>query len=69
MDDFIVWFQHHGGALDTSVISITDFPGSGRGAIAVKDIPVRSSLLQFDQWVAHLSSHRKTTRFSRYLVH
>ncbi|OAX37925.1 SET domain-containing protein [Rhizopogon vinicolor AM-OR11-026] len=39
MDDFIAWFQHHGGALDTAVMSITDFPGSGRGAIAVKDIP------------------------------
>ncbi|KAG2112090.1 hypothetical protein DEU56DRAFT_843138 [Suillus clintonianus] len=39
MDDFLAWFQHHGGALDTSSVGITDFPGSGRGAIALQDIP------------------------------
>jgi len=49
MDDFISWFRHHGGTLDTSVMDITDFPGSGRGAIAVKNIPVRTNLFQIDQ--------------------
>jgi SET domain-containing protein 6 len=39
MDDFVAWFQHNGGVLDTSVMGITDFPGSGRGAVALQDIP------------------------------
>ncbi|KAJ8596569.1 SET domain-containing protein [Rhizopogon salebrosus TDB-379] len=44
MDDFIAWFQHHGGVLDTSIMGIADFPGSGRGAIALKDIPEGSTI-------------------------
>jgi len=60
MDDFIAWFHRHGGALDTSVMDITNFPGSGRGAIAVKDIPVCTSLLPID-CAAHSPLHRKTT--------
>ncbi|KAG1772541.1 hypothetical protein EV702DRAFT_976611 [Suillus placidus] len=39
MDDFVAWFQHNGGVLDTSMMGITDFPGSGRGAVALQDIP------------------------------
>lgn len=39
MDGFVAWFQHNGGVLDTSMIAITDFPGSGRGAVALQDIP------------------------------
>ncbi|KAG1736035.1 hypothetical protein EDB19DRAFT_1928708 [Suillus lakei] len=39
MDDFVAWFQRHGGVLDTSMMGITDFPGSGRGAVALQDIP------------------------------
>lgn len=38
MDDFVAWFQHNGGVLDTSMMGITNFPGSGRGAIALQDI-------------------------------
>ncbi|KAG1848214.1 SET domain-containing protein [Suillus tomentosus] len=39
MDDFVAWFQHNGGILDASMMGITDFPGSGRGAVALQDIP------------------------------
>lgn len=39
MDDFVTWFHHNGGVLDTSMMAITDFPGSGRGAVALQDIP------------------------------
>jgi SET domain-containing protein 6 len=43
MNDFVAWFQNNGGVLDTSMMGITDFPGSGRGAVALQDIPVRRS--------------------------
>jgi hypothetical protein len=43
MDGFVAWFQHNGGVLDTSMMGIVDFPGSGRGAVALQDIPVRRS--------------------------
>ncbi|KAG1861544.1 hypothetical protein DFJ58DRAFT_777259 [Suillus subalutaceus] len=39
MDDFAAWFQYNGGVLDTSMMGITDFPGSGRGAVALQDVP------------------------------
>ncbi|KAI1795525.1 SET domain-containing protein [Ganoderma leucocontextum] len=32
------WFQQH-GIVDTSSMGVVDFPGHGRGAIALKDIP------------------------------
>ena len=35
------WFQQRHGIVDTSSMGIVDFPGHGRGAIALKDIPVR----------------------------
>lgn len=73
MDDFIAWFQHHGGVLDTSIMGIADFPGSGRGAIALKDILVCASPLQIDQHCGLLNGsfafHRKAARFSRFLAH
>ncbi|KAG1767426.1 hypothetical protein EDD22DRAFT_875836 [Suillus occidentalis] len=37
MNDFIAWFQHNGGVLDTLMMGITDFPGSGRGAVALQE--------------------------------
>ena len=39
--DFVAWFQSQNGTLDSSSMGIVDFPGHGRGAIALKDIPVR----------------------------
>ena len=42
--DLVRWFQEHHGTLDTSCMGIVDFPGHGRGAIALKDIPVRHSI-------------------------
>lgn len=40
------WIQSHGGSLDASVMDVVTFPGQlGRGAIALKDIPVSSSCL------------------------
>ncbi|KAN0091574.1 hypothetical protein V8E55_005140 [Tylopilus felleus] len=38
-DAFVQWFQSNGGFVDTKVMGITEFPGSGRGAIALCDIP------------------------------
>jgi len=39
---FISWFQLHQGYIDTSALDIIDFPSSegGRGAVALKDLPV-----------------------------
>lgn len=37
---FIKWFQSNGGFLDAQAMGITEFPNSGRGAIALCDIPV-----------------------------
>ncbi|KAG6375716.1 hypothetical protein JVT61DRAFT_3293 [Boletus reticuloceps] len=44
MDDadiaaFVQWFQSSGGSIDTKVMGIADVPRSGRGAIAMCDIP------------------------------
>lgn len=36
---FIDWFKRHGS--QHASIGLTDFPGMGRGAIALDDIPVR----------------------------
>jgi SET domain-containing protein 6 len=46
MEAFIHWFQCNGAHLDTSALGITDFSPSegGRGATALKDIPVFFSL-------------------------
>lgn len=40
--DFLQWFQSEGGYVDLSAMDIVDFPLSdgGRGAIALRDIPV-----------------------------
>lgn len=40
IDAFVRWFQSNGGLVDTKVMGITEFPGSGRGAIALCDISV-----------------------------
>lgn len=39
---FIAWFQKNGGSIDLTAMGIADLPLSegGRGAIALKDIPV-----------------------------
>ncbi|KAH9858913.1 SET domain-containing protein [Lenzites betulinus] len=37
--DFVTWFQRQDGKLDTEKVGIVDFPGHGRGAIALQDIP------------------------------
>lgn len=42
MEAFVQWFQSHGGYLDTSAMGISEFPPAegGRGAVALKEIPV-----------------------------
>ncbi len=40
IDAFVSWFANQNGLLDSSSMGIVDFPGHGRGAIALKDIPV-----------------------------
>ena len=42
LDAFVKWFQSNGGIVDLGVMGIAEFPGSGRGAIALCDIPVRA---------------------------
>ncbi|KAI0743984.1 hypothetical protein C8Q80DRAFT_1220766 [Daedaleopsis nitida] len=37
--DFVRWYEAQYGCLDSSSMGIVDFPGHGRGAIALKDIP------------------------------
>jgi hypothetical protein len=72
MNDFVAWFQNNGGVLDTSMMGITDFPGSGRGAVALQDIPVRGLLQIMSVQIAIGYSHvslRKTIQFSHFLVH
>lgn len=44
LDDFLGWFQANGGTVDLGVMGITEFPGSGRGAVALCDIPVDHTL-------------------------
>ena len=42
MQVFFSWFKSHNGQMDTSSMDIMQFPPSegGRGAVALKDIPV-----------------------------
>jgi SET domain-containing protein 6 len=46
---FLDWFQAHQGTIDTSSVDVINFPPSegGRGAVAVKDIPVSHHLISF----------------------
>ncbi|KIK24817.1 hypothetical protein PISMIDRAFT_61013, partial [Pisolithus microcarpus 441] len=44
LDDFLGWFQANGGTVDLGVMGITEFPGSGRGAVALCDIPIDHTL-------------------------
>ncbi|OBZ70756.1 N-lysine methyltransferase setd6 [Grifola frondosa] len=37
--DFISWFHSQNGVVDTTSVGLTYFPGHGRGAIALQDIP------------------------------
>lgn len=54
IDAFIEWFQSNGGTVDLRAIGITEFPGSGRGAVALCDIPVRSPLSYGDDQLTHV---------------
>jgi len=49
MEGFINWFRSHEARLDTSALGITVFSPSegGRGAIALKDIPVCGRFVLF----------------------
>ncbi|KAJ7267640.1 hypothetical protein B0H12DRAFT_1098154 [Mycena haematopus] len=40
------WFQGNGGSIDQSSVGFTVFPGCGRGAVALKDIPEGHVLFQ-----------------------
>ncbi|KAJ8486926.1 hypothetical protein ONZ51_g4522 [Trametes cubensis] len=37
--NFVSWFLSQNGTLDTEKVGIVDFPGHGRGAVALQDIP------------------------------
>ena len=40
MEELLNWFTREGGTYDASAFKITEIPGKGRGAIALKDLPV-----------------------------
>jgi hypothetical protein len=40
LDHLITWFQSNGGSIDTAALDLVTFPGQGRGAVALKHIPV-----------------------------
>jgi hypothetical protein len=40
VDPLITWFKSAGGEVDTTALRLTDFPGQGRGVLALKDLPV-----------------------------
>ncbi|KAI0745272.1 SET domain-containing protein [Earliella scabrosa] len=42
--DLVSWFERQHGTLDKTSMGIVDFPGHGRGAIALKDIPEAHTL-------------------------
>ncbi|KAL4078201.1 hypothetical protein V8B97DRAFT_2015387 [Scleroderma yunnanense] len=44
IDAFMTWFQSNGGTVDLHAMGITEFPGSGRGAVALCDIPADYTL-------------------------
>jgi len=68
IDAFIKWFQSNGGTVDLRVLGITEFPGSGRGAVALCDIPVRSPPLCVRSTDARPQNHRPITLFSLFRV-
>ncbi|KAH9946963.1 SET domain-containing protein [Amylocystis lapponica] len=39
LDPFVRWFCDHNGSVDTNSMGFADFPGHGRGAVALRDIP------------------------------
>lgn len=45
VENLIQWFIAKGGSIDRSAIGFKEFPDSGRGAVALRDIDVRSALL------------------------
>lgn len=48
LEPFLNWFQSNQGSVDVSALDIVNFPASegGRGAIALKDIPVGQASAQ-----------------------
>lgn len=40
MDHFVKWFESSNGKFDAESMALVDFPGQGRGAVALRDIPV-----------------------------
>lgn len=40
VDPLVEWFTSHGGAFDHASIGFQDFPDSGRGAVALRDLAV-----------------------------
>lgn len=40
---FLTWFKESGGWYNEELVDIVSVPGMGYGAVAVKDIEVRSS--------------------------
>lgn len=68
MEGFINWFQSHEARLDTSALEITEFPPSegGRGAIALKDIPVCGRFVLFPPMDQLYLNIRRDIYCSRY---
>lgn len=41
MEQLFSWFESQGGCMDRSLMTLSEIPGQGRGALSLKDIPVR----------------------------
>ena len=41
MEELLSWFEAQGGWVDRSIMALGNIPGQGRGALALKHIPVR----------------------------
>jgi len=63
---FFTWFQQCGGDVDTAAMDIIDFPPEegGRGAVALKNIPVR--LVRVSSGLISFISDRKVMSCSPY---
>ncbi|EMD33693.1 hypothetical protein CERSUDRAFT_56467 [Gelatoporia subvermispora B] len=64
MDNFTTWFREQGGELDASAMGFAIFPDSGRGAIALRDIPEGHALFSIPRGLTlSLRTSSLPTRF------
>lgn len=45
-EQFLTWFEREGGVYAKDLIGLQDFPDSGRGAVALRDIEVGRPIIR-----------------------